>query len=150
MPRNYKPTGRRRGRPEGAKSKSTIERELKAARDAEAAVNSGRKLGKEVLDEFMHLFAGMAAAYQPLPPGTEAVPQGREPNEGKFEKYARLAVQCARDLAPYQSPTFRAIMTAPPPPTNPNQPGLRKRFTLTIFEHGAAPKLIDAREDADA
>lgn len=129
-------TPRSGGRPKGARNKATIERELIAAQIAEKrideAVNSGRKLGKDVLDEFMHLFAGMAATYQPMPPGV-AVPQGRKPDEAQFEKYARLAVHCATKLAPYQSPTFQAIMVAPPPPV-PLPDGQRKRFTLTIFE----------------
>lgn len=131
------------GRNKGTRNKATIERELLAARAAEervaAAEASGRKLGKEVLDEFMHLFAGMAATYQPLRPGTP-IPVGRTPDEPQFEKYAKLAVHCARLLAPYQSPTFQAIMIAPPPP-DPTEAGMRKRFTLTIFE-GARPKAL--------
>ena len=37
---------------------------------AEKVHNAGKKLGKDVLEEFMHLFAGMAVAHQPLPAGT--------------------------------------------------------------------------------
>jgi hypothetical protein len=124
------------GRTKGTPNKATVERQLIAAREAEARVAeahaSGRRLGKDVLDEFMHLFAGMAATYQPLPTGMP-IPQGRQPDEAQFEKYARLAVHCATKLAPYQSPTFQAIMVAPPPP-DPGASGQRKRFTLTIFE----------------
>jgi hypothetical protein len=138
------------GRTKGTPNKATAERNLIAAREAEARVAaaqaSGRKLGKDVLDEFMHLFAGMAATYQPMPPGV-AVPQGRKPDEAQFEKYARLAVHCAQKLAPYQSPTFQAIMIAPPPP-DPRLAGQRKRFTLTIFEGAPPPpRLIEARKN---
>jgi len=96
------------GRPRGVRNKATIEKALIAEQVVARAEMTGRKLAKEVLDEFMHLFAGMAASTQPLPPGMP-VPSGRAPDEAKFEKYARLAIQCAKDLAAYQSPTFRAI-----------------------------------------
>lgn len=138
------------GRKRGTKNKKTVERELIeerekgariAAAEMKAADYAGRKLAKEVLDDFMQLFAGMAATYQPMPPDA-LIPPGRQPDEERFEKYGKLAVQCARDLAPYQSPTFRAIMTAPPPP-DPGD-GQRKRFTLTIFEGAPAPKMLNA------
>jgi hypothetical protein len=108
------------GRPPGSRNKATIEREEKA-RIAEQMLTGGRpdRLGKDILRDFMELFAGMAAAHQPLPPGVVGL-QGREPDEAKFEKYARLAMEAAARLAPYQSPTFRAIMMTPPPPPPPD------------------------------
>ena len=96
------------GRVKGTPNRATVQKALIAEQVVARAEMTGRKLAKEVLDEFMHLFAGMAASTQPLPPGMP-VPPGRVPDEAKFEKYARLAIQCAKDLAPYQSPTFRAI-----------------------------------------
>ena len=96
------------GKIKGSKNKATIEKAIIAEQVLARAEMQGRKLAKEVLDEFMHLFAGMAAVVQPLPPSVP-VPAGRQPDEAKFEKWARLAVQCAKDLAAYQSPTFRAI-----------------------------------------
>jgi hypothetical protein len=150
------------GRPKGQKNKATIERELIAARQAEKrvdeAVNSGRKLAKDVLDDFMHLFASVAASYQPLSEKaleamTEAERKKRKPNPVEFEKWARLAVHCAQKLAPYQSPTFQAIMTAPPPP-DPMRLGVRRRITLTIFEGAPPPRMLNApavngRDDAE-
>jgi hypothetical protein len=67
-----------------------------------------KKLAKEVLDQFMVLFAGMAAFYQPRP--ASSMQQNPNANESKFDKYAKLAVECAKDLAPYQSPTFRSVI----------------------------------------
>ena len=99
------------GRQLGTPNKASQERALIAQQVKARADMAGRKLAKEVLDEFMHLFAGMAAAYQPLPPGT-IEQEGREPDEAKFEKWARLAIQCAKELAAFQSPTFRAIAIA--------------------------------------
>lgn len=134
------------GRQKGARNKVTIARALRAEQEIAEAKASGRKMATQVLDEFMHLFAGMAAAYQPLPPGTE-IPAGRAPDEAQFEKYAKLAVDCARILAPFQSPTFKAIVIAPPPDTDPNK--MRRRFTLTIFD-GAPAALIEQRKRDEA
>lgn len=130
-----KPGERRGGRKPGTRNRKTLEQlKLQAAnasRVVEIAARDNRKLAKDVLEEFMLLFAGMAAVSQPLPPGAVATP-GRIPHDEKFEKYATLAVDCAKALAKYQSPTFRAIVIAPPPPTGPTEQ--RKRFTLTIFD----------------
>lgn len=116
------------GRTPGAKNKATIEREelpLKEMRaaEAEAALRANaalpgrpKKLAKEVLDEFMHLFAGMAAFYQPTPPGVAVA--NRNASETKFVQYARLAVACAESLADFQSARFKAIMVTAAPADN--------------------------------
>lgn len=119
--------GRGQGRKKGVPGRATIERELRKARamaeqalqdaararDAVAAVHAakgaGQKLAKEVLEEFMMLFASMAAAHQPLPAGMP-VPAGRSPDERKFKEYAVLARDTAKELAPFQSPRFSAVM----------------------------------------
>jgi hypothetical protein len=49
---------------------------------------------------------GMAAKYQPAPPGQ---PKNPYQNETKFLTYAEMAIKCASDLAQYQSPRFKAI-----------------------------------------
>lgn len=102
---------RRGGRQVGTPNKATIQRNLIAARQAAEALKpgSGKKLAKEVLEEFMLTFAGMAATYQPMPPGRTDVPDGRAPDPVLFRAYAELAVLAAAKLAPFQSPTFRAI-----------------------------------------
>lgn len=102
------------GRKAGVPNKSTIERTLRAEHEMLRARETGKKLAKDVLDEFMMLFAGMAAHHQPIPEG-QPIPAGRQPNEDKFEKWARLAVETAADLAKYQSPTYRAIAVTLPP-----------------------------------
>jgi hypothetical protein len=66
----------------------------------------GKKLGKEILEEFMMVARGMAAKYQPAPPGQ---PKQPHQNETKFLTYAEFVVNCAWKLAEYQSPKFRAI-----------------------------------------
>lgn len=96
------------GRPVGVPNKATLERLAIAERAVADAKASGKKLAKEVLEDFMHLFAGMAAYYQPTP--SEAPQQNRNGNETKFRDYAVLACSTAADLAKYQSPTFKAIV----------------------------------------
>lgn len=101
----------------GAKNKRTLENERVAAQIAERTVadarTAGKRLAKEVLEEFMFLFAGMAATYQPMPPNAPLSPTQDEP---KFERYAKLAIECAHKLAPYQSPTFQAVAVMTPTP----------------------------------
>lgn len=101
MPRGSAPGERRGGRGRGAQNKATIE---KAAIARATLLNTPKKkLGKDVLEEFMFVFAGMAATYQPAPPG-----HGPNPNQDPalFKEYATLACWSASLLAKYQSPTF--------------------------------------------
>lgn len=113
------------GRKKGTPNKATLEKERVAAeiaaRTMADATTSGKKLAKEVLEDFMELFAGMAAHYQPAPPGKEHLkPSG---NEAQFLKYADLTVAAAAKLAPYQSPTFKAVAVSMTPGDNSNRPG---------------------------
>ena len=108
MPRGgSKPGERRGGRKKGSRNLKLVEKDLLAQRELADAKEKKRKLGKEVLDDFMHLFAGMAAYYQPAPPGAPPRPQQ---NEIKFKEYAALATTVAKDLAQYQSPKYSAVM----------------------------------------
>lgn len=98
------------GRKRGGANKATIEREALAARIlAEQAGKPGKKLAREVLDDFMQLFTGLAAHYQPLPPGVLPGPN-QTPDEAKFDKYARFAIDCAKELAGFQSPRLKAVL----------------------------------------
>jgi hypothetical protein len=109
------------GAPRGPQKK-TIERAIIAEQIVERASMSGKKLAKEVLDDFMHLFAGMAAAYQPLPPGMVA-PPGKAVDETKFLTYAKLAIDTAAELGPYQSPRLKAIAVHVAPTAPIDKPG---------------------------
>ncbi len=109
------------GRPRGP-HQSTIEKQLIAERTLHEARATGKKLAKEVLEEFMFLFGGIAASYQPLPPNVQA-PAGHVTDEVKFVKYASLAVEAAKALAPYQSPTFRAMNVTVTPGDQQPPPG---------------------------
>ena len=108
---------RRGGRQEGTPNKATVQKQLVAAQIAERTVadarTMGKKLAKEVLEDFMLHFADIAEQYRPTPP--EAEHQNPHSDEARFNKYAAIAMECARSLAPYQSPTFKAIQIAPAP-----------------------------------
>ena len=136
------------GRTAGTPNKATVERALVAQRQVAEAKASGRKLGKEIVEDFAHAFASMAAFYQPQPGGRDAsgkVNMNANPNadENKFVEYAKMAVAAGAELANYQSPKLRAILVAADKPTNPGD--RRKKFTLGIFDNQgrAAPKHID-------
>ena len=70
----------------------------------------GKRLAREVLEDFLELFSAIALTHQPAPPGAE-----RNPNydEKKFEKFARLAVEIATALASYQTPKLKAVLVGP-------------------------------------
>ena len=104
------------GSPRGPKRK-TIARAEAAAIAVERARAKGHPLAIEVLEEFMVLFRGTAARHQPIPKGTVIVDPAREPDPELFEKYARLTVETAAELAPYQSAKHAAIrlQTIPAP-----------------------------------
>lgn len=103
------PGERRGGREAGVKNKATLEKELLAERImAEQANKPGRKLAKEVLDDFMHLFMGLAAQHQPLPQGV-VDPSGAVRDEEKFVRYANMAGEFAGKLVKYQSPTMGMV-----------------------------------------
>jgi hypothetical protein len=105
---------------------------------------AGRKLGKERLEEFMEMFGGLAGAFQPQGTGPigKVMPQDIEAwaksyKEPLFEKYARLALKAASELADFQSPKFAPVHAAAPPPEN--LVPIKKRFTLSIFDHQGRP-----------
>lgn len=109
------PGQRRGGRRKGSLNKATVEKALIAEQVIARAEMTGTKLAKEVLGDFMTIFADMAAKHQPIDEG-QPIPPGREPNIDLFERWARLAVETAKALAPFQSPTFRAVAVAAPIP----------------------------------
>lgn len=118
MAKGRKTGGKQRGTPNKA-TRERLEQE-RVAKQAQQEVDKARaantKLGKDILEEFMKNFAGMAAYYQPLPDGTP-VPAGRKPDEKRFLTYAKLTVETAAQLAQFQSPRFKAIAIMTPPPT---------------------------------
>ena len=121
FPKGHRYGGRQKGTP----NKKTQQRLLQVAMDQHDSAKGRKKLAKDVLEDFMHLTAGMAAMYQPRHPDA---PQNPHQNEEKFWKCVELTRDFATALAKYQSPTFKAIavQTQPPSETEPvtiNQDG---------------------------
>jgi hypothetical protein len=145
MPRGARPGERRGGREKGTPNKATVERTALAERIvAEAKGKPGRKLGREMLEEFAVLFGGLAAMFQPVGTGPDGAvtPQdlklwAESYKEPLFEKYARLAVKCADAFADFQSPRLSRVQMAAPPP-DPRGP-IIKKFTFSIFDHEGRP-----------
>lgn len=132
------------GRIKGSKNKRTLEverqAELAAERDrllTEAGLSAtsqqvalakaaGKKLMKDIAFEFAHLFAGLAAFYQPYPSWTRT-PDGKlvngNPNydEAKFVQYAVLAKDTALGAASFESPKLSAIRVSLPAADLPGQ-----------------------------
>jgi hypothetical protein len=131
MPRGSRPGERRGGRQKGTPNRATVERAAIAARIADEANMRGQKLGKEYLAKYAGLFDEMA---------DERRLAG---DAAGFERWARLCCATAKDLAPYQSPTYRAVVIAPPP----DKPGDDVRvIDLKIFDHtGTAVELTSRR-----
>jgi hypothetical protein len=113
------------GRKVGTPNKATIEKALIAEREALQARVEGRKLARDVLDQLMHIFFNMAELYAPQP--------GQKPDPEQalqFERWSMHAFHVASELAPFQSPTYRAVMVAPSPET----PVQRVTFQFKIFD----------------
>jgi hypothetical protein len=133
------------GRKRGSKSQATIERALLAERIKAEAEMRGERLAKEVLNDLMKLFVALTEVCQPdlQAPGFDISTWIDSAEAVHFEKWALLARDTARDLAKYQSPTFRAVVIAPPPPT---QGQVTKTFTLRVFDnHRPDPNSIEGR-----
>jgi hypothetical protein len=148
----------RAGRKVGGKNRATIEKAALAERIiAEAEGRPGRKLGREMLEDFATMFGGLAAAFQPVGTGpnntlTEVDLElwAKSYKEPMFEKYAKLAAKCADAFADFQSPRMSRVQVAAPPPS-PKGP-IIKEFTLSIFDHNGrpAPRSFDVRKAKSA
>jgi hypothetical protein len=101
------------------------------------ATMEAKPLGKETLDLFMTQFAVLAEHYRPPLPGQPANPNE---DEERYLKFARLAVDAATRLAPYQSSTFRAMVVAPAHESNKTK---SRRFTLRIFDRDRADPIVE-------
>lgn len=133
FPKREKYGGRQRGTP----NKRTIEKMEQAERGIVETRKRGKKLAKERLEEIMELAGGLAAHFVPVrPEGQRPNPNANEP---LFAKYFSLYLDAARYLAPYQSPTFRAIMIAPPAPEKTMEGEKVRRYRIGVFDHAGKP-----------
>lgn len=130
------------GRKPGSKNKATIERELKAQAEAQRLIDHAKankiELATSVLDRAMKIAEGSAGRHRPiteveLPQMQEAenaaaMNEGRKPRQlvvggswPLFGEWFDRWVWCARELAKYQSPQYRAIAVAMTPAPGPPQ-----------------------------
>jgi hypothetical protein len=98
------------GRKAGVRNKTTQRRIDAAERAIVLAQAGGKRLAREVLEDFVQLFSAIAQTHQPALPGAEPNPNY---DEKKFEKFARLAVDTATALAGYQTPKLKAVLVSP-------------------------------------
>lgn len=132
--KGMRPGGRKKGTP----NRATVERVEQARIAVEQARGRNVKLGKDVLEEFMMLFADIARHHMPRVPGLP-MPEHGKPNEEKFLTYAKLAAATAKDLADYQSPKFKAIAIA----TAPGTPGAGAESEAGVLD---SAKIINMRD----
>jgi hypothetical protein len=98
------------GRKAGVRNK-TMQRRIDAAERAIVLAKAGgKRLAREVLEDFLELFSAIALTHQPAPPGAECNPNY---DAARFEKFARLAVATATALACYQTPKLKALLVSP-------------------------------------
>jgi hypothetical protein len=126
------------GRVKGMPNKATTERALQWEARWKRARAEGHDLARDVLDKYMTFFVRYSMKFRPSLDGEDVNPTQ---DVAEFHKYASLAIDCAHKLAPYQSPTFRAIVVSPPPdPT-----GKVTEVTLKIFDSGDRPLIEHKR-----
>jgi hypothetical protein len=101
----FYPDGRPQGRPPGSRNKRTTNQILDAKRSVAEARSQGRKLAKEVADDFMHIFANMALEVRPITERERA--RGAKPNpkadEAKFKSLCKILLDWVALLLPFQS-----------------------------------------------
>jgi hypothetical protein len=99
------------GRQPGTRNKRTSNQLLDAKRAVAEARATGRKLAKEVADDFMHIFANMAMEVRPVTEreirrGVEANPKA---DEAKFKALSAILLAWVTALMPYQSAKLQTI-----------------------------------------
>lgn len=115
MPRGSKPGERRGGKKKGTLNKRTLEKLAETAREVQDLRRNGKKLAKEVLQEFMDMAADIAREELERIREAEKAPARGKPKVAEAER-ARfwIAMECtkgfARALAPFQSPTYKAVV----------------------------------------
>jgi hypothetical protein len=118
MARGTKTGGRKAGTP----NRATVERQEMAARALDNAKAEGRPLAKDRLDELLSIALGAMMAHQPITKemakkarasGNRTVKESRGDWSGFGEWWDRAAY-AAKELAKYQSPTYKAVSVETP------------------------------------
>lgn len=124
----------------------TMERTIVATEEIRAIARAGRTMGIDVLERWMNQFGGLAARFQPPDTTTEAIRAWAETRAAEhFERFGTLSLMAAKELAKYQSPTYKAVAITPPPDPNAGR-DKRTTFTLQVFSRdimGGEPETIE-------
>lgn len=136
------------GRAKGTPNRITVEAAEIARISTEQAKARGVKLGKEMLEDYMMAFHNVAATYQnkiaqalqaqvllPTSPGPAPA------DVAAFKEWGELVVGTAKELAKYQSPTFRAIAVMAPPPGSEKQPQIAGDNVITLKDAQALSRV---------
>jgi hypothetical protein len=129
------------GRRAGVRNKTTQRRIDAAERAIVLAKAGGKRLAREVLEDFLELFSAIARTHEPTPPGAE-----RNPNydEKKFEKFARLAVETATAVVGYQTPKLKAVLVGPAlGQRQSNEQISHEELARRLEEHGLPPLMYE-------
>lgn len=112
------------GKTKGTPNKKTVAKLNALSDQAAKAKKLGDKQAVEVLNDLMKTASSFAALEQrkilEYPQGPDNVPQAML---DRFWKAMECAGTFAKELARFQSPTFKAIHVPAPPPPPPPEPG---------------------------
>jgi hypothetical protein len=99
------------GRPPGSRNTHSKNMALEARAAVAEARAQGRKLAKEIADDFMHIFANMALEVRPVTERERkhGVPPNPKGDEAKFKALSAILLSWVSVLIPYQSARFQQI-----------------------------------------
>jgi hypothetical protein len=105
------PDGRPQGRPPGSRNRRTTAQILDAKRVVAEARAQGRKLAKEIADDFMTIWANMAMEVRPVTKREleRGVPPNPKGDEAKFKALSAILLGWVSVLLPYQSAKLAQI-----------------------------------------
>jgi hypothetical protein len=121
--------------------KATIERLEKAERSIVEAKGMQKPLAKEMLEELMLFGRSMMGRYQP---GT---PAHTGEGVGVFWKSWYMTIRAAAALAPYQSPTYRAVYFSPEVIGQAEVSEADARQRVLELIGGIAPEILEDEHD---
>lgn len=105
------------GRPKGSLGKRTLARYAQASKQIDEAREGKVELGREVLERMMKIAEGATGLHRPVT--TAEMRAGREQNpDGDWDRFGAWfdrTVYCAKELAKFQSPTFKAVAVSMTP-----------------------------------
>lgn len=151
-----KPGTRPSGRQKGTRNKKTIaalEKEQTRAQilaelreEAKAEGRDALRRAKDVMEEFLPVVRGITAYFQPTFPGMPV--QNPTGNKKEFLMwFGEVLLPLAKALAPYQSPTFRAIdMRATMPRANEVDPMDIMRALLDEIDEESRAERAQAKQ----